>query len=129
MARDHAKKKALEALEATGNNRREAGLLLRVWAEADEKLKSELVAPFLNNICALTVQSAAAGLAARRKPGTRRARPADQAASLLEAISGGGAQTMSSSRSSAPPPPASSARHRQAVTLLASAFKPTNSKS
>lgn len=124
MANDHARKKALEALEATGNNRREASLLLRVWAESDAKLKSELVAPFLNNICALTVQSAAAGRATRRKPASRRARPADNAASLLQAISGGSAQTMSSTRSSAPPPPASSARHRQAVTLLASAFKP-----
>ncbi|WP_420403227.1 hypothetical protein [Nisaea sp.] len=123
MANDHAKKKALEALEATGNNRREASLLLRVWAETDEKLKTQLVGPFLNNICALAIQSAASGLSTRRKPG-RRKRPVDNSASLLEAISGGGAQTMSSTRSSAPPPPASSARHRQAVTLLASAYKP-----
>lgn len=124
MAKNHAKQKALEALEATGNNRREASLLLRVWAESDEKLKADLVRPFLNNICALAVQSAAAGRATLRKPASGRKRPADNAASLLNAISGGGAQTMSSTRNSAPPPPASSARHRQAVTLLASAFKP-----
>jgi len=124
MAKDLARKKALEALEATGNNRREASLLLRVWAETDEKLKAQLVGPFLNNICALAVQRAASGLGSRRKSGPRRKRPLDSAASLLEAISGGGAQTMSSTRSSAPPPPASSARHRQAMTLLASAYKP-----
>lgn len=126
MSRNYAQKKALEALEATNGNRREAGLLLRVWSETDDKLKNALVAPFLNNICALEIQRAMAGRAARRKPQAGRAKPADHAASLLNAISGGGAQTMSSTRSAAPPPPVSSARHRQAVTLLAQAFKPTN---
>lgn len=126
MAKYYARKKALEALEATGNNRREAGLLLRVWAETDEQLKNALVTPFLNNLCALAVQRAIAGQSGRRKPGTRRARPADNAASILDALSSSGGQTMSSVRSSAPPPPSSSARHRQAVTLLAAAFKPSD---
>ncbi|MEQ8332377.1 hypothetical protein [Nisaea sp.] len=125
MAKDYAQTKALEALEATGANRHEASLLLRVWAESDEKLKSALVAPFLNNLCALAVQRALSGRAGRRKPASKRARPVDHSATLLDAISKGGAQTMSSTRSSAPPPPAGSARHKQAVTLLAAAFKPS----
>lgn len=124
MAKEYAQTKALEALEATGNNRREAALLLRVWAETDDKLKTALIAPFLNNLCALAVQRAATSRAARRKPTNKRARPKDNSASLLEAISRGGAQTMSSTRSSAPPPQAGSARHKKAVTLLAAAFKP-----
>ncbi len=124
MAKDYARTKALEALEATGSNRQEAALLLRVWAESDDKLKSALVGPFLNNLCALAVQRAMSSSAARRKPSSKRARPKDNAATLLEAISKNGAQTMSSTRSSAPPPPAGSARHKQAVTLLAAAFKP-----
>ncbi|WP_339853782.1 hypothetical protein [uncultured Nisaea sp.] len=125
MAKDYAQTKALEALEATGNNRRESALLLRVWAESDDKLKSALVAPFLNNLCALAVQRALSSHTGRRKPASKRARPKDNAATLLEAISKSGAQTMSSTRNSAPPPQAGSARHKQAVTLLAAAFKPS----
>lgn len=124
MAKDYARTKALEALEATGNNRHEAALLLRVWAETDDKLKSALIGPFFNNLCALAVQRAISSNVARRKPVSKRARPKDNAATLLEAISKSGAQTMSSTRSSAPPPPVGSARHKQAVTLLAAAFKP-----
>lgn len=123
MAKDYARTKALEALEATGNNRREASMLMRVWAETDEKLKTALVGPFLNNLCALAVQRAIPIISSRRNPASKRSRPKDNASSLLQAISKGDAQTMSSTRNTAPPPRAGSARHKQAVSLLAAAFK------
>lgn len=123
MAQDYVKKRAAEALAATAGNRREAGLLLRVWAESDVKLKNALVAPFLNNICALAVQRAAAGEQRKAKPASKPEGARQASADLLSAISRSSGQTMASPRSAAPPPPASSARHRQAVTLLASAFK------
>src|SRR3546814_16012187 len=61
MARgqDYVKAKAQEALEATGGNRHEASLLLRVWAEADAKLSKALTAPLLANVAALAIQSVA----------------------------------------------------------------------
>lgn len=123
MAKDYVRTKALEALEVTGKNRREASMLMRVWAETDEKLKTALIAPFLNTLCALAVQRAVPIIGSRRPPASKRARPKDSASLLLEAISKGGAQTMSSTRNTAPPPRAGSTRHKQAVTLLADAFK------
>ena len=123
MAKDYVRIKALQALEATGNNRREASMLMRVWAETDEKLKTALVGPFLNNLCALAVQRAMPRISSRRTPASKRTRPKDNASILLETISKGGTQTMSSTRNTAPPPRAGSARHKQAVTLLAAAFK------
>src|SRR3546814_16268676 len=62
MARgqDYVKAKAQEALEATGGNRHEASLLLRVWAEADAKLYKALTAPLLANVAALAIQRVAA---------------------------------------------------------------------
>ena len=66
MAKDYVRTKALEALEVTGKNRREASMLMRVWAETDEKLKTALIAPFLNTLCALAVQRAVPIISSRR---------------------------------------------------------------
>ena len=35
MSQEYVKKKSLEALDASGENRQEAAQLLRVWAESD----------------------------------------------------------------------------------------------
>ena len=124
---DYVRKKAEEALTATAGNRREASLLLRVWTESDEKLRKALVAPFLANLCALAVQRALSG--GRRAPRQPETRTAVDAAALLSAIGSRAAPTMSTVRpASAPPPPSSSARHRQAVSMLAAAFRPTGKK-
>jgi hypothetical protein len=120
MARgqDYVRAKAQEALDATGGNRHEAALLLRVWAEADAKLYKALTAPLLANLAALAVQRAAV-------PNGRVGRPRApiREAELLAAIGSRGSQTMSSTRSNPSPPPQGSVRHKQAVTLLASAYR------
>ena len=61
MSQEYVKKKSLEALDASGENRQEAAQLLRVCAESDSELKNLLTNPFLPNICALAIQSASAG--------------------------------------------------------------------
>ena len=119
MSQDYVKSKASEALSATSGNRREAGQLLRVWAETDADLKKALVAPFIGNLCALAVQRAAS-TGERRVP--QRASQADSA-SLLSSIGSNLTETMSTTRQTLAPPPRSSARHRQAVATLAAAFK------
>ena len=126
MSQKHVRAKALEALEAAGGNRREAGLLLRVWAETDDELRQGLVAPFLNNLCALAVQRAVRapepGGATGRRP--ERSTQQDNAASILSALGSRPTETMTSARpGAAPPPPAGSARHKQAVSALAAAFR------
>lgn len=121
MSQDYVGTKAREALSATGGNRREAGQLLRVWAETDPELKKALIAPFLANLCALAVQRAASAEGSRG-PRSRASDPVDSA-SLLTAIGSSHAPTMSSTRQTQAPPPRSSARHRQAVATLAAAFK------
>ena len=124
MSQDYVQKKSLEALEATSGNRREAGLLLRVWSESDEKLKGELIAPFLNNLCALAIQRASSRPEGRRQAKRDRQRADDDAANLLSAITSRPAASMTSTHAPvAPPPPASSVRHRQAVATLAAAFQ------
>lgn len=125
MNQDYVRKKAAEALAATSGNRREAALLLRVWAEADGKLKSAITAPFLPNLCALAVQRAAStGGTGRRQARRAASSSPDDAANLLAAIGSRASETMTGTRGrSAPPPPASSARHKQAVATLAAAFR------
>ena len=123
MSQDYVRLKAREALSATNGNRREAGQLLRVWAESDPDLKHALVAPFLSNLCALAVQRAGS---TGQTPGEQRktARNArEDSESLLSAIGSNKSPTMSSTRRNQAPPPRSSARHRQAVATLAAAFK------
>jgi len=120
MARgqDYVKAKAQEALQAADGNRHEASLLLRVWAEADAKLYKALTAPLLGNLAALAVQRAAVptGRIGRQRAPIREAE-------LLAAIGSRQAPSMSSTRASATPPPQGSVRHKQAVTLLASAYR------
>lgn len=133
MARgqDYVKAKALEAMEAADGNRHEAALLLRVWADADDKLYRALTAPLMANLTALAVQRATGGSDGHSIGGKGRPRKGRKAAipeaDLLAAIGSRSGQTMSSIRQSAAPPPQGSARHKQAVTLLASAYrrKPT----
>ena len=124
MARgqEYVRAKAQEALDATDGNRHEASLLLRVWAEADAKLYKALTAPLLGNLAALAVQRVAA-------PQTQvgRQRKPIREAELLAAIGSRNGQSMSSTRTVGAPPQGS-VRHKQAVTLLASAYrrKPAN---
>lgn len=120
MARgqDYVRTKAQEALDATGGSRHEAALLLRVWAEADAKLYKALTAPLLSNLAALAIQRVAAPAA---RSGQARA-PIPEA-ELLAAIGSRNGQSMSSNRSVGSPPPQGSPRHKQAVTLLASAYR------
>ena len=122
MAKDYARTKALEALEATGNNRREASMLMRVWAETDEKLKTALVGPFLNNLCA----RGATGQYPKSAPGATR--PASAPVRRITPL------VFCKRSARAGPRPcrvpeiqrlrrALAARHKQAVSLLAAAFK------
>ena len=46
MSQEYVKKKSLEALDASGENKQEAAQLLRVWAESDTELKNLLIIPF-----------------------------------------------------------------------------------
>lgn len=119
MARgqDYVKAKAQEALDATGGNRHEASLLLRVWAEADAKLYKALTGPLLSSLAALAIQRVAA-------PSGRVGRPRTpiRETELLAAIGSRANQSMSSTRTVGAPPQGSQ-RHKQAVTLLASAYR------
>ena len=117
MSQEYIKKKSLEALDASGENKQEAAQLLRVWAESDAELKSSLVNPFLSNICALAIQSASAS--SQNNAIVKKA----TANSLLSAIASSETLTMSSTRQPQSPPPRSSARHQKAVATLAAAFK------
>ncbi|MCR9070906.1 MAG: hypothetical protein NXI18_04235 [Alphaproteobacteria bacterium] len=132
MARgqDYVKTKALEAVEAADGNRHEAALLLRVWADADDKLYRALTAPLMANLTALAVQRATGASDGRRiggsgakKKGGKGGKQQIAEADLLAAIGSRTGQTMSSYRQSAAPPAQGSARHKQAVTLLASAYR------
>src|SRR3546814_11074014 len=109
MARgqDYVKAKAQEALEATGGNRHEASLLLRVWAEADAKLYKALTAPLLANVAALAIQRVAvpSGRKTRSKAPIREAE-------LLAAIGSRANQSMSSTRTVGAPPQGR-LRHKQ----------------
>ena len=117
MSQEYVKKKSLEALDASGENRQEAAQLLRVWAESDAELKTSLVNPFLPNICALAIQSASAGA----EDNTIMEKANEN--SLLSAIASSETLTMSSIRQPQSPPPRSSARHQKAIATLAAAFK------
>lgn len=125
MARgqDYVRAKALEALEASGGNRHEASLLLRVWADADDKLYRALTGPMMNNLAALAVQRASGASDGRRirQPAHRQSRSVE--ADLLAAIGSKTAQTMSSTHQAVSRPGTASARHKQAVTVLASAYR------
>lgn len=119
MARgqDYVRAKAQEALDATDGNRHEASLLLRVWAEADAKLYKALTGPLLGNLAALAVQRVAApqGQVGRQRAPIREGE-------LLAAIGSRNGQSMASTRTVGAPPQGS-VRHKQAVTLLASAYR------
>ena len=117
MSQEYVKKKSLEALNASGENRQEAAQLLRVWAESDAELKTSLINPFLPNICALAIQSASAGA------NNSKIRKKASENSLLSAIASSETLTMSSTRQPQSPPPRSSVRHQKAVATLAAAFK------
>ncbi len=127
MARgqDYVTKKALEAVEAADGNRHEAALLLRVWADADEQLYRALTGPIMNNLAALAIQRATQGSDGRQVGAQKRKRrsSAIKETDLLAAIGSTRGQTMSSVRQTAAPPRQGSARHKQAVTLLASAYR------
>lgn len=114
---EYVRAKAQEALDATGGNRHEASLLLRVWAEADAKLYKALTAPLLGNLAALAIQRAAAPQA---RVGRQRA-PIGEA-ELLAALGSRNSHSMASTRTVGAPPQGS-VRHKQAVTLLASAYR------
>ena len=47
MSQDYVKEKALEAIEAASEDRKDAAQLLRVWSENDDELKKALIKPFL----------------------------------------------------------------------------------
>ena len=117
MSQEYVKKKSLEALDASGENKQEAAQLLRVWTESDTELKNLLINPFLPNICALAIQSASAG-----KNDSNVVKKANEN-SLLSAIASSETLTMSSTRQPQSPPPRSSARHQKAIATLAAAFK------
>src|SRR3546814_11564368 len=113
MARgqDYVKAKAQEALEATGGNRHEASLLLRVWAEADAKLYKALTAPLLANVAALAIQRVAV-------PSGRKTRSKDpiRGAELLAATGSRPTQCMTHPRT-AGAPPQGPLGHQPAATL------------
>jgi hypothetical protein len=117
MSNEYIKIKSLEALDASGDNKKEAAQLLRVWAESDSELKKSLTNPFLFNICALAIQRASVGSLSKSKK-----RKTNQD-SLLSAIASSEMLTMSSIRQPQYPPPRSSPRHQKAVATLAAAFK------
>lgn len=123
-AQDYVAKKAREALEASDGNRQEAALLLRVWADGDEALFRALAAPLMSNLTALAIQRVVAadrpGSAAGRA--ARAAKPRIAEAEILAALGSNRGQSMTSSRT-APPPPQGSARHKQAVSILAAAYR------
>lgn len=130
MARgqDYVKAKALEAVEAADGNRHEAALLLRVWADADDKLYRALTAPLMANLTALAVQRATGAsdghaIGGKKAAKTKKRKSQIAEADLLAAIGSRSGQTMSSNRQTAAPPQQGSARHKQAVTLLASAYR------
>lgn len=122
MSRAYLTQKTKEALAACAGDRRDAALLLRAWSDGDTALREALVAPFMTNLCALAVQRVATRDTAKAAPAERA--PANQASDLLRAIGDRYAETMTSTRGRGGPPPRGSARHRQALTALASAFKP-----
>jgi hypothetical protein len=117
MSDEYIKIKSLEALDASGENKKEAAQLLRVWAESDAELKKSLTSPFLFNICALAIQRVSTASTSKRKN-----RKTDQD-SLLSAIASPETLTMSSTRQPQSLPPRSSARHQKAIATLAAAFK------
>ena len=123
MIRAYLIQKTKEALAACAGDRRDAALLLRAWSDGDTALREALVAPVMTNLCALAVQRVATNNTAKAAPAERA--PANQASDLLRAIGDKHAETMTSTRGRGGPPPRGSARHRQALTALASAFKPT----
>ena len=84
MSQKHHRAKRSKRLRPP-RKRREAGLLLRVWAETDDELRQGLVAPFLNNLCALAVQRAVRAPEPGGATGRRleRSTQQDNAASIL----------------------------------------------
>ena len=127
MSRAYLTHKTKEALAACAGDRRDAALLLRAWSDGDTVLRDALVAPFMTNLCALAVQRVATRDTAKAAPAERAL--ANQASDLLRAIGDKHAETMTSTRGRGGPPPRGSARHRQALTTLASAFKPAGGSS
>ena len=123
MSRAYLTQKTEEALAACAGDRRDAALLLQAWSDGDTTLREALVAPFMTNLCALAVQRVATRDTAAAVPAERE--PDNQASDLLRAIGNKYAETMTSTRGRGGRPPRGSARHRQALSALASAFKPT----
>ena len=102
MSQEYVQKKALEAIDAAGDNRKEATQLLRVWSETDEELKRALIKPFLLNICSLAIQRVISETSEKSKT------QAPDQSSLLSAIASPETLTMSSNRQPQSPPPRSS---------------------
>lgn len=117
---DYAAEKARDALDASDGNKHEAALLLRVWAETDDKLFRALATPLMANLTALAIQRATAADQPQATPKKSTGRIPET--ELLAAIGSKTSQSMSSNRT-APPPPKSSARHKQAVSVLAAAYR------
>jgi len=117
MSQEYVQKKALEAIDAAGDNRKEATQLLRVWSETDEELKRALIKPFLLNICSLAIQRVISETSEKSKT------QAPDQSSLLSAIASPETLTMSSNRQPQSPPPRSSKRHQQAIAALAASYK------
>jgi len=119
---DYVAKKAREALDASDGNKHEAALLLRVWAEADDRLFKALAMPLMGNLTALAIQRATSGPVLDRPQQQRKPKERIAERDLLAAIGSKTSQSMSSSRT-APPPPQGSARHKQALSVLAAAYR------
>ena len=90
MSQDYVKEKALEAIEAASDDRKDAAQLLRVWSENDDELKKALIKPFLLNICSLAIQRATTDTSQKRQVSS------SDNSSLLSAIASPQTLTMSS---------------------------------
>jgi len=127
MSREHLKKKAREALKEAGGNASLAARLLHGWALEDEALLLALVKPMLPSLSLLAVQRAAGKDDSYRAGRRQRPQPVTEKAALqavAEALSGKRAPAMSSNRTPLTAPSEASTRHRSAVQVLASAYKP-----
>jgi hypothetical protein len=120
MSQNYVTQKTAEALQACAGNTADAALLLQAWCESDDRLRATLTAPVLKNLCLLAVQRVAAK---HQESATPESVTGASENDLLQAIGNKNALTMSSNRRSASPPPRGSARHQQAVSTLAMAFK------
>jgi hypothetical protein len=122
-AREIVSKKAREALDASDGNKHEAALLLQVWAEADDALFRALASPLMRNLTALAIQREVSGEQAKSSAKSTKQRSGRIAEADILAALGSRQGHASTSNRAAPPPPQGSARHKQAVSILAAAYR------